>query len=326
MLKYSLAVSGILVVVFIGYFGFLDENNQIEAGSIIASNEIKLGMLNSKCKPDNLPYLVAKENNYFSDVKINEVEIDGNIKFGDARAYSDKYDVLVTGRAQLYYMEATQPSAFKVFIANVNTLEKPDYAVLVKNNSGVKDISQLKNKNIGLERTSGKAKYVLMGMVLEKLGLNPTDFKITEATIDDLRDGRVDALYVREPQLSLAIASGEYKSVLDAPIVNYIMSPWPQGFYAVSSAFVKNNPQSANTVIQSLNKAVDFIEENPQRSKEILSKCIAENYAVNGVDSKPFEYWKVEEFDKEAIQKQINLYHEKQLIPKTFSIGDFILK
>lgn len=304
-----------------------NKSSNLSSGINSDNKKIRIGLLNSKCKPDNLPYLVAQKNGYFDGIDIEEISSsDTKVAWGDAISYADKYDVIVTGRAQLYFMEATNSQMWKVFIANVNTQDKNDYAILVRNGPEITDFVSLKGKTIGVERSSGVAKFVLIKMIINKLGLSSDNFNIIDASVDDLHNKNVDALYIREPQLSLALNSREYKIVLDAPIVKYIMDPWPQGFYAVSADFSKENNDVKEKMISALNKAVDFIKTNSKEANSILSECSSVTYGVSGVNFREFEYWKLGEFDNDAITKQISLYHEKELIPKSFPANDIILK
>lgn len=305
-------------------------NSSANSDSAIGKEQmVRLGLLNSACKPDNLPYLVAQENGYFDEAGV-KVVVEQKNKFanepwGDASNYASAYDIIVAGRAELYYIEATTPQTWKLFLGNVNTLEKTDYAILAKKDSSIENLASLKGGTIGLEHESGHAKFVLIDMLLEKFNLQPKDFKITKASLEDLKKGDVDALYVREPQLSLALQEGVYKIILDAPIVNYIMNPWPQGYYAVSASFLTAHQELAKKVIAALDRAVDFIQTNSKEANAVLKACTQSVYGV-AVPVRQFEYWKLENFDNEAIQKQINLYHEKQLIPRVFNVQDIVLK
>lgn len=316
-----------VAAIFISYLNVSVLAMNTEKSALSEQYRVKIGMLNNECKPDNLPYLVAEKKGYFKseNIIVDKAESMSGIAFGDSGAYQDFYDILVTGRAQFYFMQATQPDKYKAFIANVNTINKPDYSILVKKGSDIKNISDLREKKVGLQRSSGKARFVLMDMILEKKGFNPKDFHVQDADTEDLRKGNVDALYIREPQLSLAIQNGDLEKIDDAMIVKYIMDPWPQGFYSLSGRFIEKHGDLARGVVNSLSRAVDFIQENPDEARKILQECVADEYRVENSAIRIFEYWNVSDFNKDAIQKQIDLYHDKSLIPSSFPVDDIIL-
>lgn len=325
--KLFMVFGGILGLVLIGYA--LDESSLLKTFSQNKENKpdstVRLGLYNTPCKPDNLPYIVAKDKGYFEGVNISETYSNYQRKqeFLDENLEKN-FDLLVAGRAEVYYLEATLPNKWDVFTAVVDTEDQSSYAILTKKGFEGSGLNSLKGKSIGLMGSSGKARFVLMNLILEKQGLNPKDFTIKDASVEDFESDRVDALYIREPQLAVALSQDKYKIIADNPVTKNIMSPWPMGFSAVSSKFSKKNPEETSKIINAWYKGVDFIKNNPEETKKYQTNCLESNYQVKGQTVRPAEFWKTNDFDKSVIQKQIDLYLEKGLIPQRIKVEDII--
>lgn len=319
--KLLVVFGGILGLVIIGYG--LGKTDLLKAEK--SKSAIRVGLYNTACKPDNLPYIVAKDKGYFEGIDISETFSDYQNKPEFYDENLDKnFDFLVAGRAEVYYLESILPGKWNAFTGVIDTKDQSSYAVITKKEFTGTGLGSLKGKTIGLMGSSGKARTVLMNLILEKQGLDPKDFIMKDASVEDLESGKVDALYLREPQLAIALSQDKYKVLVDNPVTANIMSPWPMGFSAVSSDFSKENPELTSKAISAWYRGIDFIRSNPKEAEEYQAKCLEKNYQIKDRTVRPAEYWKAEDFDKSVIQKQIDLYLKKGLISNQIKAEDII--
>jgi len=279
---------------------------------------VRICLQQVKCNPGNLPLYVAIENGYFEKenihIQINLSYIDDNVT---------NFDVILLGRNVLYSWP-DQPGVLFAFTANYFDESNPTYAIIVQKDSEIKSLDQLKFKKIGLESGSGGARLVLMRIILERNGLDPNDSEINFfSSIEELENGTIDALYIREPEKSLALSKGNFEILVDEPVGRFVWTPWPMSYSAFSSEFLKERPNEAKKLVTVWDNAIDFIRKNPDEAGKLLEKCAQEEYGI-GLKISQFKQWKLGEMDRTFIQKQIDLYHEKGILGDDIDVDDIL--
>ena len=277
----------------------------------------RIALVNSPCKPDNAPAYLA-ESGALVATPLEEAAFASGT---DASVLINDFDVAVVGRAYFYAVNAERPGDLVAFAASVNDKARPDYAVIVQKSSPVKDWRSLSGKVLGLEPASGYAKNVLSRILLEKRGLSSA-VKVRQANVEELGKG-VDALYLREPQLALALASGKYREIDTNMLVNGILDPWPQAYYVVTKRFLEKDPQAARTAVRAALEGVSKAQSG-SIAAAALSRCAEVEYG-SGLPIQPSRYWGPDDFDFAAIQKQVDLYVETGLVSKTFDARTILL-
>lgn len=320
MKRYALTLLIVIVIVFVGYF-FVSQQ-PINSSNVVT---LRVGLALSACSPSELPFLVAKEKGYFQTEGFNVLVSKEKMEFGDADSLTRSFDIIIVGRARQYYMEATDPGKFKVFTVNYLDSTHPNYAILMRKDAVISSLGQLEDKIIGVDVHSGRARFVLMRKILEKNGLDPARVQLRDASVEELISGQVDALYIREPELSLALHKGDIKILVDEPIAKYIMNPWPMSFSSFSNKFLQQKPEAARNVIRVFDRAIDFIRENPENVIGFLRSCMQENYGTS-TDVRQLAHWKLEETQGvlETIQTQIDLYYQTGLIPNKIEASEIL--
>lgn len=308
----------LVLLVFIGsIFLFKDKLN------LQKPETVRVGLLLSDCNPNYLPFLVASKQGFLDKEGVKFTTPMAKGDYANASSLASKFDIIILGRAQQYTMTASYPGEFSAFLINYLETSKPNYAILVKKESSLTSITQLKGKIIGLENNSGKARNVLIKAILKKNGIDPESISIKDASILDLEDGKVDALYIREPQLSLALSKGTSRILVNEPVANYVMNPWPMSFSSLSKKFLTEKPALAKSAISSFEQATELIRNNPQKAGEILTECMQEKYGVKA-NVKQVNHWRVDEADRTLLQRQMDFYYENSLIPKRINVNDVL--
>lgn len=286
----------------------------------------------NKCDPNLLPLSVALEKGYFTkeNINVNRVNPANLIQNFKEGKFDSGIDVLITGRGQFYPLEDKYPGLFKVFNLNVQDESKWNDAVIVTNKSKVTNLRQLKGKTIGIttsanDESGGKPRFVALSVMLEKNGLNSAEFKMIEATLNDLENNTVSALYIRDPELALSLYSDKNKILVEGPIfAKYILSPWPMSVSAISSTFMKQKPETAKQIVRIWDQAIDFIRENPIEADKILQACMKKNYGLDDAEVRQLNYWKNNEIDKNLVQKQLKWYYSISATTKELNVNDLL--
>lgn len=245
--------------------------------------------------------------------------------FGEFEIPGD-IDVLIIGRGKFYKIESEYPGSFKAFSFGLQDEAKWNDALLVMGDSDITSLEQLEGKIIGVagDPAAGVRGEGLRNM-LKKNGLDPNNFTIVGAFAWDLMIGEVDALELREPELSLMLQGGVARILVDGPIfAGNIFSPWPMSAFGVSSKFIEENPETVEKIIRIWDQAINFIERNPNEVDRITRKCMEENFSGEGVGVNQLQYWKNDGIDKDLIQRQLDFYYETSGIKK-IDVNDIIL-
>ncbi len=266
-------------------------------------------------------FFVAIEKGFF---KKEGIEVDA-VEFSSANLMAE---ALISGRIDgtatsafpvVFSIEQQKPGQFKIYIVNViNEKFFPDY-ILVKKDSKIENISDLKGKKIGIYPGSTILTYTKI--ILSNF-MNPeTDIDIIQLKpslqIQALESKQVDAIFALEPIATVSIVKGISRVLEKAPLAKYVMSPLPGSGSAFSSEFIKKYPEDAKKIKKAMYNALDFLDnpKNIPEVKKILAKWT--NIEVEVIDKlKPLKYWKLENIDRNSIQKLANLLFEWGVLNK----------
>lgn len=219
----------------------------------------------------------------------------------------------------IFSIEQNSPGQFKIYIINaITNTAFPDY-ILVKKDSKINSLLELKGKKIGTYPGSTILTYT---KVILKHFFDPyKDISIIqlkpELQLQALETGQVDAIFALEPIASLGIVRGIARILEEAPLAKYIMDPLPGNGSTFSPKFLKENPEAAEKVKNAMYRAIDFLNnpQNTQEVKEILAKWTQmEPEVIERL--RPLRYWKLEEIDREAVQKLADLLFEERSLEK----------
>jgi ABC-type nitrate/sulfonate/bicarbonate transport system substrate-binding protein len=144
------------------------------------------------------------------------------------------------------------------------------------------------------------------GYSSEYLGMAPTSL------IDALVAGDVEAILPVEPIATIALNQGVARELLDDPFSN-VITPFPGGVSLIRTEFIKENPEAADAVVRSMNRAIFYIRSNPEDSLVILAK-----YTGFPVDllrgANLGNLWQLDEIDKNSVQDLANILSDAELV------------
>lgn len=213
---------------------------------------------------------------------------------------SESLQLLEAGEAQLVAAQADVPAGVQA--RKVAILYRDLFQIVVRNNSGINEFSQLRGRRIGLQQTGGQFRSFLA--VAEHYGLKPENFVFVgdsdRAADEAFRKNQVDALFrVRAPghQPIAELVQGYQGQLLpidqaEAMKIKYPAfepADIPKGAYRGSPAAPTNNLPTVG--VQRLLLARDSVNDNVVRDiTRILNEYrqqIADAISEENADVKP---------------------------------------
>ncbi len=154
----------------------------------------------------------------------------------------------------------------------IETRGNPSTHVIVRKDSGIKSMQELKGKVVATP-TLGAIIHASLLSCLKKSGVDPASIRGIEVPFpnmaDQLKAGNVDAVEALEPFAGQLLAAGNVS--LGDPLlcvadeVSYV-------FWISQAEWAASNPAVIEAWIGSLNQAKAFIDKNPQEARAILAK------------------------------------------------------
>jgi ABC-type nitrate/sulfonate/bicarbonate transport system substrate-binding protein len=181
-----------------------------------------------------------------------------------------RIDTANGGSARLVTLAAKQPDIF--YIIATEQFGGDRYGVMVRANSPVKTVQELKGKKIGA--VTGSGTFNTFRVYLQENGMRESDFKIVNMKVQDLRaalqEGIIDAAVAWEPHVSIAETMGVAKRIVSMKGVN--KSP---NFILVSRTFADQYPEVVTKFVASLIDAGNLIKSNPAEAGKLAAQKIS---------------------------------------------------
>lgn len=212
-----------------------------------------------------------------------------------------------------WFAEQGLPDQFKIFLAyGTPSLKNPSFVAVVKKDSPLKDLKDLKGKRVG---TFPGASSVELARAIIRTQMDPEGVIFQEVSpsilISALAAGQIDAFFAPEPTGMIAISQGIGRHLVPQPLD---LLGLERGFagagFGFSAQFLKQNPALAKKLKAAYYKAVDLIEKDVKAARPLLIKYtgLSEPIAMNI----PIQNWmKVETLDREATQRYFDVLYKE---------------
>ncbi|MBB5325609.1 NitT/TauT family transport system substrate-binding protein [Anoxybacillus tepidamans] len=256
--------------------------------------EIRIGYLNVM---DDAQAMLASEGGFYKkhglDVKMQMFnsgtdlikaivggQLDaGVLGFTNALTWLDKgADIKIVGGAQMGY-----------------------HSMLVRKDSGIESLADLKGKSVASQQQGSTADIVLNGVVWKKAGITKNDVQMQyvspSVAIQSLAAGKVDAAFVFEPYDSIARLTTPVKQIYE------VGQEWPFPCMVVitSGKMVKENKDAVYALLDAQKEAVEMLKEKPAESAKLITKHFIKENELETSDGKKIAAMKVIE---ESIKSQ----------------------
>jgi NitT/TauT family transport system substrate-binding protein len=252
----------VVVILGIGLYWSIQKQPKKYTGEI--KKEIILG-----CETSLLPSAVwiSENKGYFQEEGLN-VRIK---EFGSGRTALST--MLNEGNLDMVTVAQT-PVMFNSFsrsdyaIIATMVYSDNDVKILVRQDKGIKDPSDLRGKKVGI--TKGSTGHFFLGLFLAHNGLELSEVETIDLEATDLPqalvEGRVDAISTWEPNILNA------KSLLGEKV---LLLPsegiFREDFYFVPNRnFMENNPEILKSFLKAVEKGEEFIQKNRGESIDIV--------------------------------------------------------
>lgn len=238
-----------------------------------ASDNEKPKVINIAVQQSLTPLLLAKQKGWFEEefkkqgikVKWNEFQ-SGPPQFEGISA--GKIDFATVGNSPVI---AAQAAGIDFKELSVYSDGLKGNAILVKKDSGIQSIKDLKGKKVAVAK--GSSGFDFLYKVIDKAGLKPDDIEAIQLQPDEAKpafeSGSVDAWSIWEPFISLETIENDAEILADGESEN-IVSP---GFTVARGDFVKNYPKETKTFLKVFNKAVNYQKEHNEEVVTLFAKA-----------------------------------------------------
>jgi NitT/TauT family transport system substrate-binding protein len=294
-----------------------------------AADKVVMGWLPAT---DALPYFVALEEKAFEKAGIEVVDRKFTSPTTLVDAFlSNQVEVGPYGTAPGIALaaEAQNPGTLKLFGFSGGIVDT-DYinsSLLVKKDSAIQSISELKGKKIG--HMPGIQWRTNTKYILRNAGIDPDkDVILTELALNlqlpAVVSGTVDALITIEPMGSMGVAAGDVRPVVLNVGAKYVTNPWFGGGAVMTTKFINERPEVAKRVMLVLRDITDKIQANFDQYRPLLAKYVGVPEASLPVVKKlVFRNERdVDEKDLRSEQNVIDMLYKEKVIPVHFDIKD----
>lgn len=270
-----------------------------------------------------LPLHLAVEEGYFTEAGL-DVEV---VKFENPNQIIDSllagsvdFGAPSTAMGITAISQAKNPNTLKIFALNGGTgPNNIDNILLVKNDSTISSIQDLKGKKLGI--LPGIQFRTIAQHILSSVGFEiDTDVTIVELAIplqlQALTSGQIDAVLTLEPVGTIGKGLGTIKNLIESPMSIYVADPWYGGGGVVSVKFAEANPDTAAKVIAVFDKAIKKINTNPNETRAYLKVFTPLNDEQIAIVPLPVwtMYTDLTESNIDALQKFFDIFAQYKII------------
>lgn len=256
-----------------------------------------------------LPLEIAQQKGFFKDVGINvkTIELSSSNLVSDALI---RGDIDITPEISIVpYLtsDVVDPGKMKLFSVTDFTADAPFDSILVKSDSPIKSITDLKNKKIGV--FPGTTATNMLKLFLKDNGIDVASIRFVQLAPAEqlvaLSVGSIDALNTFEPNIAIALADGKVRKIFGSVYAKQLNHS-PIGVGILSTSFVNLHPKEAYKVVQALNRAYDYIRTNEEGSRTLMASVYNFNSTIAAKVSLPYLNHS-NKIDKDVVNKFVDL-------------------
>jgi len=194
-------------------------------------------------------------------------------------------------------------------------------ALLVKQDSPIKTIADLKGKKVAVTKAAG-VHYLLIKQ-LASAGLKLSDIEPAFLTPADGRaafeKGAVDAWIVWDPFVSAAISQANARILADSTgFADYAR------FYLASSKFAAEHPDVVRHVFQKLQETGKWVKANPEEAAKILAPVwgLTPEVVITANGNRSYDVRAVQTENLGEVQKIADAFFGEGALPKNITATD----
>ena len=230
-----------------------------------------------------LPLFVAQDKGFFDEesVKVKLVRFTSANEMAQALAARQLDATGMSSLTVLANLEANSSNIFRIYLLEVLTSKHSPDALIVKPDSTISAIGDLRGKKLGVHPGTTLQSYV-EPILSKRIGPNHGVTVIPLAPhlqVQALAVGNVDALFVLEPIPTLAQIELKARIVERALLARSVHEPFYAGAGVLSREFVEKDPAKVIRFKAAMKKALHYItthEAEARRSLKSYAEVSAE--------------------------------------------------
>jgi len=275
-------------------------------------------------------YYIAKEKGYYKDngIDLDIQEFDFNINI--STVLQKNTADFVIGRSSLLIDKANGEDVVALF----STFQNSPLMLLVREDSGIDKVSDLKNKKVMITPDAKDSASIIAMLNSQKISLDDINIIKHSFNLDDLINKKVDAMasYVSNEPIILEDKNIKYK----------VFHPKDYGFalYSdilfTSSAYIKENPELTQDFYDATEKGWEYAFNNIGKTAKIIhEKYNTQNKSLvhlvaEGEALKKLVFHNNSNtigcLDHDKLQKITDIYKIMGLVNKDINLDEFVYK
>ncbi|MFZ2299549.1 MAG: NrtA/SsuA/CpmA family ABC transporter substrate-binding protein [Candidatus Moraniibacteriota bacterium] len=258
-----------------------------------------------------LPLEIAQQKGFFEDagITVQVTELASSNLVSDALLRGDVDITPEISILPFITAEIIDQGKAKIFsVTDLAITDVPFDSIIVKSDSRINDINDLKGKKIGV--FPGTTAINTLKLLFEAKGVDSSTIQFIQLPpaqqLTALSAGSIDALHAYEPTVSIALVDNKMKRVYGA-VYAEILNHSPIGAGLLSTKFINEHPGQAKKVVQALNKAYDYIRTNDKEAREIAQSMFKFSPEVSAAVSLPY-FDHSNQIDKGSVNKLLDMF------------------
>ncbi|NYT59382.1 ABC transporter substrate-binding protein [Alcaligenaceae bacterium] len=240
------------------------------ASPVLAADTFKIGYLRVM---DDAQAIAAYEGGFYKKHGLD-------VELVEFKSGTDLIKAIVGGQLDtgvLGFTNAASWSSKGADLKVVGGAQHGFHAIVVRDDSGIKSVADLKGHTLASQKEGSTADTVLKGVVLKEAGLKPEDLSIMgvspQVAVQSLVGKRVDAAFLFEPQARIAQLVAPVTQIYEVGEV----WPFPCMVVIASGDTVKNRKEEVWKSLDAQREAIELLTNKPEEgAKLIASYFIAE--------------------------------------------------
>lgn len=158
------------------------------------------------------------------------------------------------------------------------------HSLVVRNDSGINKVEDLKGRNLASQKQGSTADIVLKGVMLANAGLQPDDLNIMgvapAVAVQSLVGGRVDAAFLFEPYDRIAQLVAPVKQIYEIGEV----WPFPCMVVITSGDTLKNRKDVIWAALDAQRDAIEMLENQPEEAATYITDYFIKEDVVKSLN------------------------------------------
>lgn len=252
----------ILVALGIGYF--------INSNKVADTTVVKIGYAPNI---GFLPLHIAQQQGLFEKegVRAELVQLQSAQQLYEALVRKELDYVPFLSTVVVMTGEAVNSGNVKLVTVSDVSLENQFDALMVKSDSKIASLTDLKGKKIGV--FPGTTGMNFLKKYLETKGVDYTGTEFVQlpppSQLQALESGAIDALFSYEPNYTIGVEKFKFKKVVPESIFASQINHAAFGGYWFSTSFAENHPDLARKIVKAMDAGNDILTSDPVLARSI---------------------------------------------------------